>query len=467
MIQVSDFSFQYSKHTPLILDEINLTIETGEWVVITGKSGCGKSTFARALAGFLFHPLTGIANGSIESNGISIKTIPLHEWSREVYLVQQNPKNQFCTLSVQDEIAFGLENRLEPPEVISERLAFALDAVQGAHLETRNILELSGGEQQKIAIATAIALSPKLLIMDEPSSNLDPDSTRRLYQVLLHLQDTLDLSVVIFEHNTALLDSLTTNHFMLEAGKLFKTALPAWDIFFQKQKESEFVSNNVIGKEIIQLENYQVFREEKPILDVQDFSLHEKQIISLSGPNGSGKTSFLMSLMGFLPSRADIKSIFDSEISESPSNKIRQQIGFAFQNPDDQLFCESVQEEIEYGPNNFYSKANLFQRWMQHLIEVFGFGETREKHPYILSYGQKGRLNLTAILSYKPKLLLLDEIFIGQDPANIEFLLDFIYQYMQGESAGVIIVNHHPEVMTQFATAHYEIKDGKMRAANE
>jgi energy-coupling factor transport system ATP-binding protein len=189
MIHVENFSFSYSSETEPILKGIDLQLKQGEWLVITGKSGCGKSTLAMALAGFLFNPPAGNYSGVIKAHGLFAAQSPLHEWSKYIYLVQQNPQNQFCTLNVQDEIAFGLENRLETPELIRERIEISLDAVQGKNLIDRNIFELSGGEQQKVAIAAAVALDPRVLILDEPSSNLDPESTDRLFQTLLKLKN--------------------------------------------------------------------------------------------------------------------------------------------------------------------------------------------------------------------------------------------------------------------------------------
>ena len=193
---------------------------------------------------------------------------------------------------------------------------------------------------------------------------------------------------------------------------------------------------------------------------MDNFTLKAKQIISLRGPNGSGKTSFLLSLMGFLPSRAKTKQILQSEISETLSFETRSRIGYAFQNPDDQLFCDSVMTEIEYGPINFFDSDHPLMEWERQLIKTFGFSEKKEFHPFKLSYGQKGRLNLAAVLAYKPKLLLLDEIFIGQDIEHIRFLLEVLNRYVYDELAAVVIVNHHPEITRLFANDFFIIQDG-------
>jgi energy-coupling factor transport system ATP-binding protein len=460
MIQVENFSFSYSSETEPILKGIDLQLKQGEWLVITGKSGCGKSTLAMALAGFLFNPPAGNYSGVIKAHGLFAAQSPLHEWSKYIYLVQQNPQNQFCTLNVQDEIAFGLENRLETPELIRERIEISLDAVQGKNLIDRNIFELSGGEQQKVAIAAAVALDPRVLILDEPSSNLDPESTDRLFQTLLKLKNTTDLSVVIFEHNISLIRKFGSRHLVLKNMKLHEPDQKELKINisdFVKQNQSQIDS---YGSDLLNVKNYNVIRNGQEILHVDNFTLKEKQIISLRGPNGSGKTSFLLSLMGFLPSRAKTRQILQSEISETLSFETRSRIGYAFQNPDDQLFCDSVMAEIEYGPLNFFGSDHPLMEWERQLIKKFGFNEKKEFHPFKLSYGQKGRLNLAAVLAYKPKLLLLDEIFIGQDIEHIRFLLKVLNRYVYDESAAIIIVNHHPEIARLFANDLYMIEGG-------
>jgi len=189
MISVRNLSFRYEGRQYKTLDNINLDIKLGELIVLTGESGCGKTTFALALTGFLSHLFTGEYSGTVSINDENIEKKPLTEIAEDIYLVQQNPKNQFVTLTVRDEIAFGLENKEIDHKKIHIRVKKGLQAVYAEELINRNIDTLSGGEKQKIAIATAVALQPKIIILDEPTSNLDIKSTKNIYSVFKRLID--------------------------------------------------------------------------------------------------------------------------------------------------------------------------------------------------------------------------------------------------------------------------------------
>ncbi len=173
-IEIQHLTYIYPGTQVPVLRDLTLSIERGSFVVVTGKSGCGKSTFGKALAGFLFQDENTRYSGAVTVNGTDMSQIPLYEASEHVAYVQQNPEDQFCTLTVNDEIAFGLENHCIDPDEIEERIAESLDVVQGSSLAGRRLASLSGGEKQKIAIASMLALSPDVLILDEPTSNLDP-----------------------------------------------------------------------------------------------------------------------------------------------------------------------------------------------------------------------------------------------------------------------------------------------------
>ncbi|MBN1963106.1 MAG: ABC transporter ATP-binding protein, partial [Anaerolineae bacterium] len=170
MIHVQDFSYRFAGSASPALRGINLDIAAGECVVIAGPSGGGKSTLALALGGYLFSQYDGQVSGQIEVAGLDVQRVPVYDVAEVVGLVQQNPEAQFCTLTVQDEIAFGLENRRLPRAEIRSRIDHALAVVGAAHLIARELATLSGGEQQKIAVAAMLAAEPAVLILDEPTS---------------------------------------------------------------------------------------------------------------------------------------------------------------------------------------------------------------------------------------------------------------------------------------------------------
>ena len=461
MIEVKNFSFSYQGSDHLVLDHINLTIQPREWLLISGGSGCGKSTLALALAGFLEKVIPGKSNGEVLINQRNIQNMEIYEISEIVFLVQQNAENQFCTLTVKDELAFGLENRCVPVDIIGQRITSALSAVQAQNLIDRRLDELSGGQQQKIAIATALTLQPEVLILDEPTSNLDCDSLQNLLKVLEELRLSMNLSVVIIEHQTGLFNELVSRHIEIMDAKLVESKLKPSGLVSKKNLSKKTKSSKIYNEILLAAENLQVEYEGVKVLEVNHFELHAGEVVSLMGPNGSGKTTMLLSLLGLIEADYQSMRILGTTISGKIKEDIMASAGLVFQNPDHQLFCDSVEEEIKYGPANYPSKK-IEENWINCITETFGFSEMKDKHPFLLSYGQKGRLNLASILSYKPRILLLDEVFIGQDSMNVIFILDSVRRYVDEQKASVILVNHMVNPVLNFSDRLIFMENGKI-----
>jgi energy-coupling factor transport system ATP-binding protein len=439
MIQIKDLCFKYHQDGPNILEHLNVDVDEGEWLVITGNSGCGKSTFALGLAGFLNHTIPGIISGSIVVNERNVLKENSALISEDVFLVQQNPETQFCALTVREELAFGLENRNTPPEIIKKRISLSLAALNAEDLMDRQINELSGGQKQKIAIATALTLEPKVLILDEPSSNLDPSAIKILFQTLSDLRRLERLTVIIIEHKPWVLEDLEYRHFVMREGRLFEEEKQKkeWGSIIEISKPSE-VDNDF---PVVELRDLTISYSTTKILHINELNIFRGEIISLMGPNGCGKTSLLLSLCGLIEFKVTEQKTFGKPITQKKNQSNLKNQGIVFQNPDHQLFCDSVFEEITYAPKNFYGKK-YDGKWVESLISNFDLSESLDIHPFQLSYGQKGRLNLASVLSYKPRLLMLDEIFIGQDLKHVLFLLETIKDYVRQYSATAIIVNH-------------------------
>ena len=460
MIQVKEFSFRYQSNANFTLKDVNLTIRPNEWIVISGDSGCGKSTLALGLAGFLGKTIPGEIKGQIFIDDKEISSLEAHEISEKVYLVQQNPENQFCTLTVKNELAFGLENRCVPVNEIEARIQSALEAVRAEDLLDRRLHELSGGQQQKVAIATALALKPDTLILDEPTSNLDPEALLMLYQTLTTLRTSSQMSVIILEHRTRLLKSLQTRHLVMEYGRLYDKKRENLSQAPHRRQEIGKKPSSKSSETLIELQNHVVRYGRQVVLNIDNLCLRSGEIISLMGPNGSGKTSLLLSILGLIDSESQRKRLMGENAKGKLPRDLLCKLGLVFQNPDHQIFCDSVHEEIMYAPLN-YSMLSSVENWIEKMLINFGFQEVQEKHPYLLSYGQKGRLNLAAILAYKPRVLLLDEIFIGQDLAHVHFLLKTIREYVDLQHGGAIIVNHIAYPVFDYADRVVFFEDGK------
>jgi len=452
MIKVKNLTFRYSGSAGNTLDGIDLRIKRGEWVVIQGDSGCGKTTLALALSGFLYNLFKGDYQGHIEVNGAVLEEMDLAEAASRVYLVQQNPENQFCTLTVRDELAFGLENRNIAPGEIQKRIHQALVIVHGETLLDANLLELSGGEKQKVAIATAIAMQPEVLILDEPTSNLDPVSSKIVFKALNELKKLSGMTVVIIEHKIQQLRCYHPRILKMQSGKIIDL----------EEKESAVINKGKRNKKkeklarvnwepILELENFVVKRQDQPIISIHDLVVYPGEIIALMGPNGSGKSTFLLGLLGLLEREFKLGRILQRELRSLKTFDITQNCGYVFQNPDHQLFCSSLEEELFMAARNFDRNRALSKEDASALLSAFRLNTDLWLHPQQLSFGQKKRLNLASVLVHKPRLLLLDEIFIGQDQKNIDASLEILEDYVNQTQAAVLIVNHYIQALRKHA----------------
>jgi energy-coupling factor transport system ATP-binding protein len=439
MIQINNYSFSYD--TTWVLKNISLTIDN-QLVVITGKSGSGKSTLALSIAGFLKEQ--GRHTGEISIDGKAIDQYDLYELSQKVGIVQQDPESQICTMTVEDELAFGLENLCRSKEEISDRIDWALSIVGGEYLKKRDTITLSGGEKQKVAIASILAMKPEVLIFDEPTSNLDVPTTQEIMQVITHIKKKTDISAIVIEHKWKHIYPFADAFYEMKNGILSLITHPPPVVYNAPQKE------RTVGDPLLDIETLSFSYDETPLL--HDVSLHIKQgeIVGIMGANGSGKTTLLMCIMSFLQYTGDIMFRGQS-LKEKKTAHIARSIGMIFQNPNHQIFENTVYREAVFAPQNFNIDSQVDQ-----ILEEAGLFQYREKNPFRLSYGEKRRLNIASVLSYAPEVILLDEPFIGQDYENVGKIMEMLH----GKTC--IIVLHDPFIAQTFCDRIFELKGGSL-----
>lgn len=452
-VEVSHFSYTYPGESTPIFRDLNFEINRGDFVVITGKSGCGKSTLGKALSGFLFQDEAANYSGKIVINGEDMTQLPLYEASGIVGYVQQNPEDQFCTLNVDDEIAFGLENLSLDPNEIEDRINQSLAIVKGLDLRGRDLSSLSGGEKQKVAIASMLALSPDLLILDEPTSNLDPIATQNVFQTINNLRSSKALTVIIFEHKLAKLEDVNPKFFVLNQGEIrpveniqlppastHRVNLSIPNVFSpDRQNNNPWVEANMLDVNI----------HDKNILKEINLKVSSGEFIALMGPNGSGKSTLLQALVGFHTPSSGRLYCFDQESPKIKTSELVKDVGFIFQNPDHQLFTQSVLDEILFTSKNLKLNSYEIGCKAQEWLDQIDLSARIDDHPQRLSYGEKRRLNLVAAMLHNPRLLIIDELLIGQDIANARLWMKILNDYTKlGNS--VLLVNHHPVLTYEF-----------------
>ncbi len=390
MLRAKQVSFQYPQEGHG-LPPVSLDVAPGRLTLVTGPSGCGKSTLARCLMGLIPHLYNGEISGEVWLNGYRTIDVPMWQLAEKAGMVFQNPAAQMLAPTVEDEIIFGLENLGLAHNEIKSRLETALQDFNLTHMRSRNPQTLSGGEQQRLALASILARQPDALILDEPLSMLDTTAATDLIAYLERFVAG-GKSLVMFEHRHEYLDDLPeVDHIALGGNK----------------KETDFQQHTtslpIQAKFNLNIEGLHVQLGKKEVIQHLNLSLTSGQIVAIVGRNGVGKTTLLRALAGLQKYSGSVKII-------TPDGEQHPNFGMVFQNPDLQLFNASVRDELLYRiPNPDIPYFN----W---LISALGLEHYENTPPLLLSEGEKKRVTLGLALMRRPAHgLLLDEPSLGQD----------------------------------------------------
>jgi energy-coupling factor transporter ATPase len=220
LVQTKDLTYTYPGGSKQSINNVSISIEKGEFTLITGPSGCGKTTLCRCFNGLIPHFYQGEMKGTIRVAGLNITEQPIYELAKHVGLVFQNPENQLFALSVEKDVAFGLENLGVPREEMRKKVDWALKLTGIEDIKDRAPHELSGGQQQRVAIASVLAMQPELIVLDEPTSFLDPLSARRIFEVIYQLNKSLRITVVLVEHRLDLTAKYADHIIIMNEGNV-------------------------------------------------------------------------------------------------------------------------------------------------------------------------------------------------------------------------------------------------------
>lgn len=309
MIEINNLSFKYKSQSNHSLKDINIKIKKGECILLCGRSGCGKSTLLKLINGIIPEFYDGEISGSVMVNGMNTFTTPIYELSKNVGSVFQNPKTQFYTTNTTDEIAFGLENFGIKREVINKRLIEVEKELKLEHLMNRNIFELSGGEKQKIAIASIYALNPEIYVLDEPSSSLDIKTMNELSHIITKLK-SIGKTIVIAEHRLWYLKDIVDRAIYIEDGKIIKEySIDEIDNLREAERmrtglrhtnyksiKAYVPSETVCNENLLKVENLIFRKSAKTILHIDNLKFHYGNIIGIIGENGIGDNAIMMTV---------------------------------------------------------------------------------------------------------------------------------------------------------------------------
>jgi energy-coupling factor transport system ATP-binding protein len=486
------------------LSGVTLDIAEGEFVLVAGPSGAGKSTLLRCLNGLVPHFTGGSVSGDITVAGHDPVTEGPQTLSRVVGFVFQDPEAQFVVDRVEDEIAFALENAAVPPTEMRLRVEEVLHLLDLAPLRDRPLETLSGGEKQRVAIAAALALRPRVLALDEPTSQLDPQSAEDVLQALVRLNQDLGLTIVLAEHRLERVLPYVDRMVYLDDATDAALSGPPREILRQidltpplvtlgkaldweplpltikegrrfareasnvKRKTSNvkhhspFKKPGFSEKPGFSLTNLQFAYNGQSILRGVNLEVAPGELVALMGRNGSGKTTLLRCVVGLLqPRGGEIELDGDSLLGQETAD-ICQEIGYLPQDPSDLLFADTVAEELAITLRN-HRLADDPPVAPDALLDRLGLGEVAASYPRDLSAGQRQRAALGAVTVTQPRLLLLDEPTRGLDyPAKRE-LVRMLNEW-KAEGAGILLVTHDVELVAQAADRVVLLSQGEIIA---
>ena len=455
MIRIRNLSYRYPGRPDNSLDGINLSIEDGDFVVLKGLSGSGKTTLLRSIDGIVpfFHG--GSISGTVEVDGMTTR----HETERvrrRVGLLFQDPENQVVMSSVRHEIAFGMENLGFERGEILRRIEDWAEALNISHLMDRRTAELSGGEKQKIALASILAPGPRHILLDEPTSQLDSDARKEFMKIIKKL-NTEGSTVVISSHDD-----------IREGRKVFmRNGSIAGNEEIKEGAEDPLP--NLAGEAVLMSVSrlsaeYQQAGSGR-ILENIDLELHAGEVIGLVGKNGSGKSTLLRAIMGLPRVKTEGKiGIATGEVDmmhmEGLSAAERaKRIAYLGQYPGAYLFHDTLEEEIGFTLKNMGIGGG--EERIASILEKLSLSGYGHRNPRDLSSGEKERAALATVLVSEQRIILLDEPTRGMDPVRRGALVRYLGEELMA-GKGVIVATHDMELLRLLSANIYELSGGEL-----
>ena len=471
MIKLNHVSFAYKTGEagePIqVLHNVNFQAAPGECVVFCGKSGCGKTTMLRLINGLVPHFYAGNLEGSALIGGVDTTQTPLPRMARIVGSVFQNPRTQFFHLDTTGEMVFNLENQNISCSEMQKRLQEVVCRLNLQELMERNIFELSGGEKQQIACGSAYASLPPIIVMDEPSSNLDMESIRKLQKIICIMKEE-GKTVLLSEHRLWYLEGIADRYVLLENGQISQEFTPEMIAKLSKENRDKMGLRAVSRKQLyepcydmnigeysdvgLEIDRLQFCREKRQVLNIPHLKIPKGAIVAVIGENGAGKSTLSLCLTGLLKHAGTIR-IDDEKIL---NKKLPEQTYLVMQEAGHQLFSDTVLGELTL------NKQTVTEVQAEEILDKLGLNGMKNRHPGSLSGGQQQRLSLGIALCSNRRLMLYGEPTSGQDGENLRRTAAMICKANK-QAICTLIVTHDPELILRCATHILHIHAGEVK----
>lgn len=476
MIELKNVSFIYNSGDDKDgVEHINLTIKKGETILITGSSGCGKTTLTRLINGLIPHFFEGQLTGEILINGKNVSKEPIYVTSKYVGSVFQNPRSQFFNVDTTSEMAFAIENQGIPPEEIFKRIEKTVLDFNLHSLMNRNIFQLSGGEKQKIACASVSAAGSEIIVLDEPSSNLDMPAIETLRKMIAFWKKE-GKTIIIAEHRLYFMRDLADRLILMENGKIIEEVqgeeIRQLSLSDCRERGIRPLSikglsytneyENDSSLEIKVSEMRYSYKDAVHGIQLDHIHVKKGSVVAVIGHNGAGKSTFARCLCGL---ERKCKGILEVEnITCSIKNGLKY-CYMVMQDVNHQLFTESVLDEVllSMGDNGKATEEEK-EKQSEAILKELGLLSLKEKHPMALSGGQKQRVAIASAIASEKNIILFDEPTSGLDYSHMYKVSESI-KSLSKSGKTIFVITHDPELIMDCCTDVIHLEKGRVKEA--
>jgi energy-coupling factor transport system ATP-binding protein len=509
-VNIQGLSYHYRGQKREALESIDLQVRPGEFLMIMGPSEAGKSTLAACINGLVPHFFKGKFQGDVTSAGMNTRDHTVAQLSEHVGMVFQDFEAQLFSTNVELEVAFGAENFAVDRVEIARRVDENLTLVGLQEYKRRSPSTLSGGQKQKLAIASVLAMHPRVLVMDEPTTDLDPISKYGIFQIANNLRQNTDLTLIVIEHETEeTLDA--ENILLIKDGKVIRYG-PAHEIlrevdlmeelgvmplgvprYFHRMKamhlpltpdegllqfqnsgwrisepkyqalvESDAARSKDYGEVIVRCQGLEhAYPNGFKALRGVDLQIRRGEMVAIVGQNGSGKTTLVKHFNGLLMPTGGAIEVEGQPTQAQGVYELGKEVGYVFQNPDHQIFSDTVLDEVAFTLRLRKAPEAEIKRQTAEALEAVGLAGMEAEDPFSLTKSGRQRVAVASVLAAHPDILILDEPTTGLDYAEQRSMMDLVKKLNQNGST-IIFVTHHMWVVAEYAHQVYVFKDGQI-----